>query len=120
MKKLLRLFHYGEKGFTLVELLVAVAILGILAAVALPSLTGLTGNAKTKAAEAEKITVQTAVDAMMAANTLNIVTATAATSDMSAFPTGNPIYPTYMRTQITKGTYSCIADGTVTQASTGY
>ena len=37
-----------------------------------------------------------------------------------AFPTGNVLYPNYMRTASTKGTYSCDTTGLVTQASTGY
>jgi hypothetical protein len=39
---------------------------------------------------------------------------------MSAFPTGHPLYPDYLRTATTKGTYSCSTTGLVTQVTTGY
>lgn len=56
----------GERGFTLVELLVVLAILAILIAIVVPNLAGLTGGAKAKAAQSELDVVQTAMDAMIA------------------------------------------------------
>ena len=64
--------------------------------------------------------MQTAMDTMMAKNALTTVTATSATANMSSFPTGNVLYPNYLRTATTKGTYSCSTTGLVTQATTGY
>ena len=108
------------KGFTLVELLIVVAILGVLSAVVLPNVIGLADQGQVEAAKAELVTVQTAMDTMMAKTHITTVTVTAATNNMSSFPTGNGLYPTYLRTALTKGTYSCDATGLVSQASTGY
>ena len=56
----------GERGFTLVELLVVLAILAVLIAIVVPNLAGLTGGAKAKAAQSELDVVQTAMDTMLA------------------------------------------------------
>ena len=111
----------GEEGFTLVELLIVMAILAVLVAVVLPNFTGLLGGSQTTAADAEKVIIQTAVDAKMAAESLATTTAiTTATTDMTTAAGGFGLYPTYMRGTVTKGTYTCDTTGKVTQASTGY
>ncbi|MFA5309627.1 MAG: prepilin-type N-terminal cleavage/methylation domain-containing protein [Dehalococcoidales bacterium] len=120
MLRLLKKFIHNDKAFTLVELLIVVAILGVLAAVVLPNVIGLADTGQVEAAKAELVTVQTAVDILMAKTHITSVTATAATANMSGFPSSNPLYPDYLRTPVTKGTYSCTTTGLVTQVSTGY
>ena len=110
----------GEKGFTLVELLIVFTLLGVLAAIIVPNVIGLMGFGQGAAALTELSIVQTAVDTMMIQSNITTVTATNATANMSAFPIGRPLYPNYVRTQLTKGTYSCSTNGSVTQATTGY
>ena len=63
--------------------------------------------------EEELATIQTAVDTMMADKGLLSVKATDRTSFMSAFPSGNPLYPDYLDTPKTRGRYSCDSDGFV-------
>jgi general secretion pathway protein G len=65
------------KGFTLVELLVVIVILGILAAVVVFAVSGITDNAEKNACESEIRTVKTAVEAYRAEFPNGTVTQTA-------------------------------------------
>jgi len=61
----LKLLSRGEKGFTLVEILVVVTILGAMAAIAIPNIIEFIGEGKEEANQTEQHNVQTAVLALL-------------------------------------------------------
>jgi prepilin-type N-terminal cleavage/methylation domain-containing protein len=65
LRQSLRSRKRRQGGFTLIEMLVVITILGILAAIVSVSLLGFTSTARKNALLQEKATVQTAFDAMM-------------------------------------------------------
>ena len=122
MNRIVKRHSRGEKGFTLVELLIVFTLLAVLAAIMIPNVSGLIGYGHSQSAEAELSIVQTAMDSMMAKESQSTVTAVAAnTTNMASFPDGTyPLYPGYLRTANTKGSYTCDTTGMVSQNSTGY
>ena len=108
MHKLIRRCH-AEKGFTMVELIVVITILGILAVVAIPNLSSFIGNGKNEAATTELSIVQTCVVAYMEDHGGNIDAASGVTGTggMLDFYVHTPLH----------GTYSWDDQGHVTQTA---
>ena len=110
----------GERGFTLVELLVVLAIMAILIAIVVPNLAGLTGGAQRTACAQEFDTVQMAMDALMTNNSAMTVTAGGTAGVLSSGVSvtgwlydGTPISDTFMLRGPTDGTYTWSDDGTI-------
>ena len=130
----LRRRRKNQGGFTLIEMLVVISILGILAAVVTLSMVGVVQNARHNADQAELKTVQVAMDTMLNENAVDTtatpcgVTPATKTSDMTKFPVSGAffpqppsppsnklltLYPRYLRISTTQQNYWCDPDGTV-------
>ena len=122
MQQFWQRIHRSNKGFTLIELIVVIAIVGVMAAVIVPNVTGFARRGEDEMAAAELLAVQTAMDMMMVEEErCEVKKVNNGTSDMSQFPDKDyPLYPDYLRTATTNGEYTCDETGLVAQASTGY
>lgn len=83
----------NKKGFTLVELVVVIAILGILAAIAVPKLAGSRDNAKAKANEANIRTIESAISIYQADYGITTYPSMTQLTTGEKYLKNNPVYP---------------------------
>ena len=115
---MLRKLRKGQRGFTLVELLVTIAILGTLFGIVTLALNGLTTSTTANVKAAELDMVQTAVDIYLADNypgTTAIPVRVVASIAVVATGDADAPFEIYLRSKPTLYTYYWNTAGDVTQ-----
>lgn len=101
----------SEKGFTLIELMVVVAIIAVLVSIAIPSFINATSNAKVKTCQANLRTIDGAIQVYYAE-------VGSAPADVAALVTG-----TYLKeapTEPTGGSYAIVSSSAACSAGHTY
>ena len=116
LKKTLGRRSEDQKGFTLIELLVVVGIIVALAAVIVPLVIQFAGRGDVGAASAEWDAIQSAIDTMMADQTMLTVTASTGSAgfilDTTDFGSSNTL-SAYLRDPTTTYCYTWAASGRI-------
>ena len=95
----------AEGGFTLVELLVTIAILGVLFGIVTLTLSGVGDDAQQAVCDTETFLVQSAIDVYLAADTTNTVADLAPAAKITGTAPPVDAYTNYLR-GTTTGTYT--------------
>jgi len=121
MKNLQTMKHSVQKGFTLIELMIVVAIIGILAALAIPAYTDYTLRSKVSEAATLSGAAKTAVDIYYSENG-NIVnlTATAADNHVTLSLAGIQSYKSKYVSSVSVGNDGVITVTMQTAANSGF
>ncbi len=114
-------FRRGEKGFTLVELLIVIAIIAILAAIIIPNVARVIREGRIAAARAERAELQVGIDAAMASVGANQLDANEVVSPSDFSINTNLAAPNdvvdveewLVRTENVKGTWTVSVNGTI-------
>jgi len=123
LKRLVSRIRGGQKGFTLIEMIVVVGIIAVLAAVIVPNMGKFIGQGERGAMAAEQDAVQTAMKAMMANMSIQTVSAlntgSTASKDWAANPvpgsTGAEVLETYLQSPNTVYYYCWDISGNIKQ-----
>ena len=120
MNRMIKRLHKGEKGFTLVELLIVFTLLAVLAAIMIPNVAGFVQFGHSQANKAETSVIQTAMDAMMAKENITSVTAANGVTDWSTSPVEKALYPDYLRFKDSQSSYDYNTTGLVSYNTTSW